>query len=246
MTRRTSCLPSIVTGVFLALATVSPVLADVVVPNSAQGAPGGGTFLGPLSTAQRTYQLLIDDVELTGLLGQQISGVTWRLLPSAVNNYPAADATFTSFDIRLSGSVDPSARSLTFADNVVGPQTLVRSGPLNIPAGSFPAGGSPTTFGHVVTFDTPYTYTGGNLLMELRHTGISSASASVDSVLASGGPSNGYGVRFSAAWQSSYTATSGLQGNAVVTNFLVVPEPAAAGLASLAFVAVASRRTRRR
>jgi hypothetical protein len=226
--------------VVLALASASQA---VVVPNSAETTSGGGSFLGPLSNAQRTYQLLVDDTQLSGVVGHQITGITWRLLPSATAAYPAADQSFANFDIRLSEGVEPSARSLTFANNVQGVQTLVRSGPLNVPAGSFPVGSNPQPFGLVVNFDTPYTYTGGNLLLEFRHSGITGSSASVDAVTASGGPGNGYGTLFSAAWSSNATATTGSQGNAVVTNFLtIVPEPGALAILSLAVAPMLRRR----
>jgi hypothetical protein len=206
---------------------VSPALAAVV-PNDRENTAGNATFLGPLASAARTYQLLIDDTQLTGLAGQQLSGITWRLSSSATANFPAADSNFASFDVRLSDSVDPVNRSLTFANNVVGAQTLVRSGPLTIPAGSFPATTAPHPFGMVINFDTPYNYTGGNLLIELRHTGLVGGSSSVDAISTSTAP---YGTGVSAAWTSSYTGVTGAQGNAVITMISVVPEPGAVSLA---------------
>ena len=204
------------------------VTLGVVVPNDRETTAGNAGFLGPLSSAARTYQLLIDDTQLTGVVGQQLSGITWRLINGATANFPAADANFASFDVRLSDSVDPANRSLTFANNVVGAQTLVRSGPLTIPAGSFPATTAPHPFGMVINFDTPYNYTGGNLLIELRHTGLVGGSSSVDAISTSTAP---YGTGVSAAWTSSYTGVTGAQGNAVVTMISVVPEPGAVSLA---------------
>ncbi len=123
---------------------------------------GNLTFLGPLSNAQRTYQLLIHQDQLTGLVGQQISAISWRLPASATGPWPAADVTFTDYDIYLSGSVTPSARSLTdFSANVVPPQTQVRSGSLTIPTNAYPSGASPNDFGPEITFTSPWLYTGG-------------------------------------------------------------------------------------
>jgi hypothetical protein len=193
---------------------------NVVPPNYAS-VQGTGTFLGPLSNAQRTYQMLIRDSILTGLAGQQITALTFRLLASASSNWPASDVTFTNYDIYLSQSVAPENRSFTFAQNVVGAQKRVRSGSLTIPAGSFPFGGSPTTFGMDITFDSAYVYNGGHLLIEIRHTGFSGTSASTDAVLTS---TAGYGFLFSACWASSYTATSTTtQGNFVVTRLNASP-----------------------
>ena len=127
--------------------------AFYVIPPTASGTAGGGTFLGPLANAQRTYQLLIRDSILTGLIGQEITAISWRLLPTAGSNWPPANVTFTNYDIRLSGSVAPENRSLTFSQNIVGEQKLVRSGSLNIDALTYPSGGNPNQFGPEITFD---------------------------------------------------------------------------------------------
>jgi hypothetical protein len=42
---------------------------------------------------------------------------------------------------------------------------------LTIPAGSFPGGATPNAFGFLIPFTTSYTYTGGDLLFTIRHTG---------------------------------------------------------------------------
>jgi len=185
---------------------------NVVPPNYA-GTQGTSSFLGPLSSSQRTYQFLIRDSILTGLVGHQITGLTYRLLTSAVSNWPASDVTFSNYDIYLSGSVAPENRSLTFSQNIVGVQKRVRFGSLTITAGSFPSGGSPTTFGSEITFDSAYVYNGGNLLIELRHTGFTGTSSSVDAISTS---TSGYGFLFSACWTGNYSGTSGSQGNFAV------------------------------
>jgi hypothetical protein len=182
---------------------------NVIPPNYVSTA-GGASFLGPLATAPRTYQLLIRDSILTGMVGQELKGISWRLLPSAGSNWPASTVTFSSYDIYLSASVPPENRSLTFAQNVVGPQKLVRSGALNIAAGSYPSGGNPNLFGAEITFDSTYLYNGGHLLIEIRHTGFTGTSASVDATSTSAA---GYGFLFSACWIGSYTGTTGNQGN---------------------------------
>lgn len=195
--------------------TNAAALATIVVPNAYAAVQGTGTFLGPLSNAQRTYQLLIDSTQVSGLVGQELTAITWRLLASASANWPTVNTTYANFDIYLSGSVAPPNRSFTFAQNIVGVQKQVRSGPLTITAGAFPFGGSPTTFGSNINFDSVYLYTGGHLLIEIRHSVSDGASASTDAILTS---TSGYGTLFSACWASSYTATSTTtQGNFVVT-----------------------------
>jgi len=195
--------------------------AYFIVPPANSGVMGGVTFLGPLSNAQRTYQMLIRDSLLTGMVGHSLTAMTFRLISSAVSNWPASDVTFTNYDIYLSGSVAPENRSMTFSQNVVGVQRRVRAGTLTITAGSFPAGGNPTTFGADITFDSAYTYTGGHLLIEIRHTGFTGTSTSVDALSTS---SSGYGYLYSALWVASYTGTSTTtQGNFCVTRITGSP-----------------------
>lgn len=187
-----------------------------VVPGNYAGAAGGATFLGPLSNSQRTYQMLVHDTLLNGLEGMDLKGMTFRLLPSASVNWPASDVTFSAYDIYLGAGIDPALRSLTFDNNyaVVGQKKLVRSGPLTITAGSFPFGGSPTTFGSDITFDSSYIYTGGHLTIEIRHQGFTGTAASVD---AAGTSTPGYLLYYSACWVGNYTGVSGSQGNFCIT-----------------------------
>ncbi|MEZ6232656.1 MAG: GC-type dockerin domain-anchored protein [Phycisphaerales bacterium] len=189
----------------------------IVVPNDREFVAGNGGFLSPLASSARSYQMLIHADELTAIVGQDIDGLAFRLLPSASAPWPAAETVYPNYDIYLSDCVDPSLRSTTFAFNVVGPQTQVRSGSLTIPAGTMPAGGSPNGFGFVIDFTSSYTYTGGNLLIEIRHDGSNGSNTSTDAVTASSGPGSGYGVRFGGSWGSGYA--SGGENNA---NFAVI------------------------
>jgi hypothetical protein len=223
----------------VAAVAAAPAQIQRVVPNGYESTPGTATFLGPFAGA-RTYQLLIHESQLTDFVGLQLTGMTWRLPTSATSSWPATDQTITSFDIFLSQGVAPSDRSLTFADNVVGPQTQVRSGSLTVPTGSFGFGGSPNAFGMNIGFN-PWTYAGGHLLIELRHTGVSST-RSVDAIATS---TSGYGTLFSAAWGSGYAATTGSQGNFAVTQLTAVPEPATL-LALGAGLGILARRRRRK
>ncbi len=189
---------------------------SIYLPGGSQTQSGTVTFVGPLATTARTYQLLINQSELTALVGKYIKSITWRRLPSATSAWPAADVTFSNFDLYMSGSVEPALRSLTFSENIVGPQTLVRSGSLTIPALSFPFGGDPNYCGPDIIFDTPWLYSSGHLLVELRHLGFTGTSSGVDAYSTS---SAGYGTLYSACWQSGYSATLGIQGNFSVIKF---------------------------
>lgn len=167
-----------------------------------------GSFLGPLANSTRTYQMLIDDSMLTGLTGKYLSSISFRLLSSASAPWPSANATYSSYQIYLSNGVDPANRQLDFAANVVGTQTMVRSGSLVIPAGSLTSGGNPNAFSYEIAFDTPYLYSGGNLIIEIRHTGSDSGSVSTHSVTSTN-TTAGYGSLFSACWQGTTTVNNG-------------------------------------
>jgi hypothetical protein len=194
----------------LALASGSVAQVDHVVPTAYAATAGNGAFTGQLANAARTYQWLIHSDQLVDLVGADITALTVRLPASAATAYPAADATFSAYDIRISPGVEPAARSLTFANNVVGTQQLVRSGALVIPAASFTVGSSPNAFGHTINFDTPYSYGGGHLLVEIRHNGSTSTSQSVDALTTS---TPGYLTQFAACWTGSYTGVSGSAAN---------------------------------
>lgn len=181
-----------------------------VVPNNYSATGGTATFVGPLSATPRTYQLLIHQNQLSGLAGKNLNAISFRLPQSATSSWPTAGVTYNNYDIYLSGSVDPVNRSLTFANNIVGPQIQVRSGQLTISAGSYSSGSNPNQFGTEIAFNTPYFYGGGNLLVEIRQNGFAGTSRSVDAI---GTSTPGYATNVSACWTGSYTGTTGSQGN---------------------------------
>jgi hypothetical protein len=188
-----------------------------VAPPAYSNANGTGTFLGPLANAQRTYQLLIHEQQLTAMVGQEITAISWRNPASATTPWPASDVVYPTYDIYLGPSVAPSARSLTdFSANAAGPRTQVRSGSLAIRQESYPIGGNPNLFGPEITFNQPWVYNGGHLLVELRHGGFTGTSRSVDALTSS---TTGYGSQFSACWSSSATGNSGSQGNFSIIKF---------------------------
>src|SRR5207302_8764496 len=79
-----------------------------------------------------------------------------------------------NFDVYLGPSnFAPGSLSTSPAANQGAGTMQVRSGPLTFPANSFPGGSSPNAFGPEITFSTPYTYTGGDLLLTLRYTAAS-------------------------------------------------------------------------
>jgi hypothetical protein len=184
-----------------------------VVPSDYTSTPGTAAFTSQLSSTPRTYQLLIHESLLAPLLNEQLLAVSWRLPTAATSNWPAADITITDYDFYLGQSVDPANMSLTdFSANFVGPKKQVRSGSLFIPANAYTFGGSPNNWGPEMSFalDSVWVYTGGHLLVELRHTGFTGTSRSVDGLSTT---TTGYGTLFRSCWGSGYTANSGSQGN---------------------------------
>lgn len=162
-----------------------------------------GAFTGPFANSTRTYQMIIDDSQLTALSGQYLTSISFRLPASASTAWPAADTTYPDYQIYLSDGVEPVNRQLNFSANIVGTQTQVRSGSLLIPAGSVSNNGS---FTFNINFNTPYLYTGTNLVIEIRHTGSNGTTTSNDAV---GTSTSGYASLFTACWSSSTSVSQG-------------------------------------
>ena len=184
-----------------------------VVPLDYTSTPGNAGFTSQLASTPRTYQLLMHQSLLAPILNQQLLAVSWRLPTSATSNWPAADITITDYDFYLGQSVDPANMSLTdFSANFIGPKKQVRAGSLTILANDYTFGNTPNNWGPEMTFilDSVYVYSGGDLIIELRHTGFTGTSRSVDAL---GTSTPGYGTMFRSCWGSGYTANSGSQGN---------------------------------
>jgi hypothetical protein len=226
--------------------------ADVIVPNSAAGVDADGTFaLTSTAAAGRTFQLSIAAGQLSGLVGQEITGLQWRLNGTVAAAWPTVDTSYTFWDVFIGPGVAPALMSNTFAANFTGPVTQVRSGPHTFPANSFSNGSSPNAFGTALNFSTPFLYTGGDLTIEMRFSGQTGATnqPTLDAVLASGGPANGWGVDFAARWTSNAAGVTGGNGNFLVTNLITVPEPSSmalvgVSLASIAFIKKLRQRRR--
>jgi hypothetical protein len=130
--------------------------------------------------ADRVLQQFYDGSFFSGVaVPMQITAMSFRLPAIADVDYPAlGDLDFGRYDITLAEpSVGSAAAdgltSATFADNMLNP-VEVRSGPLNVPLGSFEsnAGGVDAEFSFIINFDTPYNFTPGqDLVMLVRHDG---------------------------------------------------------------------------
>lgn len=178
-----------------------------IIPNTDEGS----AFIGPFGNAARQLQFIIDDSMLTSLVGKNLTSISFRLPASTTTSWPTNDLTMNSFNVYLSDSVEPADRQLDFTANIVGTQTQVRSGSLNIPAGALTIGSDPNDFSFKITFNSAWEYNGGNLLIEVRHSGTGISSRSVHAASTS---SAGYGTLYSALWQST--------GNVLQGNFIYV------------------------
>jgi hypothetical protein len=148
---------------------------QVVVPGTfagTAGVAGLNTFIRDLGNP-RTGQLLMDASELATIPpGSQITGIEFRLWTGATAPFPVSDATWANYTINMGTCVQPSLGTTTFASNFVGAPVQVRTGSLTVPAGTYSnVGGPPRPYGPVITFTTPFVYTGGHLGIEIRHPG---------------------------------------------------------------------------
>jgi hypothetical protein len=208
-----ACLPAVILA-----GLAAPALAQLLVaPLGFENTPGGSSFLGPLASSTRTYQMLIHEDQLIALVGNELTGIAFRNTPTITTSWPPIEASYASFNIYLSPSVHPANRLLDFAANIAGPQLQVRSGALTIPQDSYTIGASPNAFGPTIEFNQSYPYAGGHLLIEIRHGESNTTSRSVDAI----GTSNpGYLNQFSACWQGT---TDVLQGNFAITQISFQP-----------------------
>lgn len=163
------------------------------------GSSEDGAFLGPYSNTPRRFQLLIHPALISLMVGKSITSISFSLQNSYTNSWPSSDTTFGSYEIYISNGVNPSSMQMNFAANITGAQTMVKSGSLVIPAGSVPGGNSTNPFSYTFAFDTPYLYNGGNLLIEVRHTGNNNSTQVPAKAVYTN--STSYGSFFSACWE---------------------------------------------
>jgi hypothetical protein len=223
--------------------------SSFVVPRSVANVPptsiGEGTtgFYGIFANEHRVYQYAASELAAQGLsIGDVIIGVRARSsLLSGPSTQPASDMNWADFTIQLGQAANTIASmSTTLSANLLNPVT-VRTGPFTLPANSMPSGSGHTDFGYLMTFTTPYTYQGGDLVFSFAHGS------------AVGGPGFGQDAPNSFTGDGSLYRSLLVDANGVTGTFnnlmtalefdtLNVPEPSTIALALIAFAALPVRR----
>lgn len=167
--------------------------------------------------------------------GDQIMAIGFRL---ADGEPSLAAQTVTDYSIWMGlAAVSPVNMSTNFVDNRSS-MTLVRSGALNIADGQFSGGVGLNPFG-MIQLSVPYTYSGGDLLIEISYSNFANG-VSVDSAYPF--DSSLAGTAFGSGPDAT-TADQGTYNEAIVMalNVNPVPEPStlavvASGLLGLCFI----------
>ena len=152
-----------------------------ITPRSARNSDGtaGSRFI---FAGTRAYQMLYNADQVGVPVGATINGVSFRIdneAPAAAF-FPAADFTNDRFDITMSTAINSAATmSTTFANNEGSDITTVRSGPIAIPKGAYPAFTPQRPFGLFIPFTRPFVYKGGPLTMLIRSGTASGATTDV-------------------------------------------------------------------
>ena len=164
MNRLISLIPAV--SLFLSLGALQPIFADalLVAPSTSTGTNGILAQQGLFGEGSNnvTFQWDLAGSQLTPMIGDPIDAIGFRLSAGSSNIGPT---TYGTWNLELSSSLNPiGSLSTTFANNIASNGVTVLSGPLNL--GPVTGGSGPNPF-FLINFTTPFTYTGGDLLMTL-------------------------------------------------------------------------------
>lgn len=156
--------------------------ATVVFPNANTSAVGGTDTVGPFGVGGGIgFQYLMNASQFSGVpVGSQITAIGIRVGATfATAPNPALSGTYV---IKLSTStVALGSLTNTFANNAGSNVTTVFNGTLNIAQNAVTGGAGPNPF-YVINFTTPYTYTGGDLLLSISNTNLTGGNIDIDAI----------------------------------------------------------------
>lgn len=172
----------------LALNGVAFAQSKQTIPGAFETVEGANALNTMIRSQPRTLQMIISASELGYVWDGKITGLTFRLDGLETSAKPNFDISFSNYDIFLGeAAVTPSGINANFADNyTVGSRTQMRSGALTLNTGYFQQTSvtGPNDFPLVtIAFNSgsgEYHYTGGDLVIELRHTGNSASDFRLD------------------------------------------------------------------
>jgi hypothetical protein len=215
----------IIAAAFFACAPCSLHAASLVIGGASlattEGSTGSnsGGFIGS-SNFTLQYQILSTDLAAQGLtVGSTITGVRARLHEGTVMT---GDRTINDFEITLAQAANVfGSMSTSYASNMLSPM-LVRDGSITFLDAQMPEGSIPNAFGQLVSFSTPYVYTGGDLIFMYSRLAVTGGGAvTTDS-------HDGGGVVVQRLVANSFHASSGTLGttfSVLQLEFNSVPEP---------------------
>lgn len=208
-------------------------------PNSAEQASSTSFVFSPGGGG--TLQWVVSSNLLSGLsFGERIVGISFRLDGESQFTLPNSTVSYLNWNLQISQSVRPPGfLSNVYANNQGADLLTVRSGPLTIPAGSYPTStNSPAPWGTPIAFQTPYTYRGGDLIFTLTGD-LTTRGFAVDATTAAS--TSSYQALHSFAFNDP-----GFGGSPAGTPAfqIIVPEPAVLSLTSLVTLLLVTGRRR--
>lgn len=230
----------------LALAAAASAQTTTVVPfgfDATEGNSSSSTLFTPSATSLQVFysEAFLAAAGITP--GAVLDGMAYRRTGGGTTG-PLGDTTMAEYNIFMSPSfADPASMTTTYANNVVGAQTQVHGSSITFPANSFPGGGTPNAFGPMIDFSTPYVYTGGSLLIEVRRSARTGNTSSFNTDFDST-PGSVAGARMLFNLTSNTAATGTLSNGAHIFQLRYIPAPGSVALAGMAALALGRRRRR--
>ena len=228
--------------------------STIVLPDGFDVAEGSSNEATSLGGFANTVHVVYNEsvLQAGGLqVGDVLNGLAFRIGDGPSSRRPAPNFRVDNYLIRLSTSQNSaSLLSDTFSENRGADVVTVHTGEVVFNAADFDdssntVGSGPNDFGPVITFDSTFTYTGGDLLLEYTHTGALALDGETSAVTSEGDAAGGLaGVEtiFGAGFDATERGFDGGNNFAPVVQFTVVPEPSVGLLGGIALLGLLRRR----